>query len=295
MIFQPLGVVPPVVTPLTTEEGINEGGLRTLINHVINGGCHGVFVLGTTGEFYGFTVEEKKRIIQVSVEETAGRIPVYAGTAGITTRECIELTQIAQENGVDAISILTPMFIRPTQEELYQHFKTIAESTNLPVVLYNNLPKTGVTISPATVERLAEIPNIVGIKDSTGDFSLTVEYIRRTRKKEFHVLAGRDTLIHACLCHGGKGSIAACANIVPRLVADIYDKYVTGDVAGSLEAQFKLAPLRMAFSLGSFPTVIKEGLELIGIEVGPCMRPVGRMSTEEKRELKKILIELGVI
>jgi len=139
------------------------------------------------------------------------------------------------------------------------------------------------------------VPNIVGIKDSSGDFTLTAEYIRLTRDKDFHVLMGRDTLIHAALCHGGKGSIAACANVAPRLVADIYDKYMAGDIKGSLDAQFKLAPLRIAFNLGTFPAVIKEGLNLLGFDAGPCMEPVGPMSDEERQQLRKILTDMGLL
>jgi 4-hydroxy-tetrahydrodipicolinate synthase len=139
------------------------------------------------------------------------------------------------------------------------------------------------------------VPNIVGIKDSSGDFTLTGEYIRLTRGKDFHVLLGRDTLIHAGLCYGARGSIAACANVAPRLVADIYDLYVAGDVQGSLEAQFKLAPLRIAFNLGTFPAVIKESLDLLGIDAGACMAPVGSMREEERRQLKKILADMGLL
>lgn len=295
MSFTPKGVIPAMVTPLNQDYKLNESGLRKLVDFLIEGGVHGLFVVGTSGEFYGFTPEEKREIVQITVDEAKGRLPVYAGTGAITTKDTIALTRIAQESGADAVSVLTPMFIKPSQQELYRHYKAIAESTDLPVVLYNNLPKTGVTITADTVERLADIPNIVGVKDSTGDFTLTAEYIRRTRNKDFHVLAGRDTLIHACMCYGGSGSIAACANIAPRLLADIYDKYVAGDVAGSLEAQYKVAPIRMAFSLGSFPTVLKESLELLGIDAGPSLSPIGTMSSEERQELKVVLREAGVL
>lgn len=187
------------------------------------------------------------------------------------------------------------MFISPSQNELIKHYTAISGSTGLPVLLYNNPPKTGVNLSAATVQKLADLPNIVGIKDSSGDFTLSGEYIRLTRDKDFHVLMGRDTLIHAGLCYGGTGSIAACANVAPRLVADIYDKYVAGDVKGSLEAQFTLAPLRIAFNLGTFPAVIKESLVLLGFDAGPCMEPVGAMSDDERAQLRKILTDMGLL
>lgn len=295
MSFVPKGIIPAMITPLTEEGRVNKSAYRKFINYLIDGGSHGIFVAGTTGEFYGLSAEEKKELFEIAVAEVDGRVPVYAGTGAITTRECMQLTQIAEQCGADAVSILTPMFISPTQEELYQHYKAIAGSTRLPILLYNNLPKTGVTIAPATVERLAEIDNIVGVKDSSGDFSLTSEYIRRTRDRSFSVLSGRDTLIHACLCYGGSGSIAACANIAPRICADIYDKFVAGDIQGSLEAQFSITPLRLAFTLGSFPTVIKEGLKLLGIEAGPCMGPIGPMKQAEKEELRRILQQMGLL
>lgn len=295
MNFEPKGILPAMITPLTKEGKVNEKALRKLINYLIDGGIHGIFAIGTTGEFYGLTHDEYRETIQITLDEVKGRVPVYAGASAITTKEVINLVNIAEECGVDALSVLTPMFISPNQDQLYTHYKTIAENTKLPILLYNNVPKTGVNITAATVEKLADIDNIIGIKDSSGDFTLTGEYIRRTRGKNFHVMLGRDTLIHAGLCYGAKGSVAACANVAPRLCADIYDKYMAGDREGSLEAQFTLAPLRLAFTLGTFPTVIKEALELLGIEAGPCMDPVGPMTDEEREQLKKVLINMGIL
>lgn len=294
--FTPSGIIPAVVTPLTPEGTFNENAMRKLINFLIGGGIHGLFITGTTGEFYGLTPEEKRAIFEVTLDETKGRVPVYAGTNGITTRESVQLTQLAEECGIDAVSVLTPMFITPTQEQLIGHYKAIAANTSLPVLMYNNPPKTGVTLAAPTVAKLAAISNIVSIKDSSGDLTLTAEYIRLTRGIDnFNVLMGRDTLIYGALCYGAAGSIASCANVAPRLCADIYDKYVAGDLKGSLEAQFKLAPLRIAFTIGTFPAVIKESLSLLGIDVGPCMEPVGPMTPEEREKLRKVLIEMELL
>lgn len=295
MNFQPKGILPAMITPLTNEGKVNIPALRKLIEHLICGGVHGIFAIGTTGEFYGMTNDEYREILEVTLDQTAGRVPVYGGANCIGTYQSIELAQIAQEIGVAAISVLTPYFISLNQDEVYKHFEAVAKSTDLPIILYNNSPKTHIPITPATVAKLADIDNIVGIKDSTGDFTNTVEYIRLTKDKNFHVMLGRDTLIHAGLCHGASGSVAACANVAPRLVADIYNKYISGDIQGSLQAQFDLAPLRVAFGLGSFPTVIKEALELIGIKAGPCMMPTGTMTAEEKEQLKKILIDMELL
>ena len=294
--FKPKGIIPAVITPLTNDGKFNEKAMRKLLNYLITGGVHGLFVVGTTGEFYGLTPEEKRDIFRITMDETKGKVPVYAGTNGITTRETVMLTQLAEDCRVDAVSVLTPMFVSPTQDQLIKHYRTIAENTSLPVVLYNNPAKTSVNLAPATVAKLAEIPNIVGIKDSSGDMTVTAEYIRLTQHMDdFSVLMGRDTLIYGALCYGAKGSIASCANVAPGLCVDIYEKFIAGDLKGSLKAQFTLAPLRIAFTLGTFPAVIKESLNLLGIEAGPCMEPAGPMTSDEKTKLRKVLIDMGLL
>ena len=187
------------------------------------------------------------------------------------------------------------MFITPSEEELYQHFRTIAESTSLPVLLYNNPDRVGNNISVNLIERLADIPNIVGVKDSSGDMTLTAEYIRRTRHKGFRVLAGRDVMILGSLVYGAVGCVASTANIVPSLVVEIYDKYVAGDLPGALEAQFKLAPLRMAFNLASFPVVTKEAMNLVGVPVGASILPNTACSDPNRNKLRDILQQMGAL
>ena len=295
MRFCPKGILPAMITPLTKEYKVNIPGLRKLIDFLISGGVHGIFAIGTTGEFYALTNGEYQEILEVTVDHVKGRVPVYAGANAIGTRESIALAKIAEKAGVTALSALTPYFITITQNELYDHFAAIAGSTSLPITLYDNAPKTHLAIKPATVEKLAKIPNIVGLKDSTGDLTNSAEIISRTKGLDFHVMMGRDSLIHAGLVYGASGAVAATANVAPKLVSDIYNKYIAGDIAGSLEDQYKLLPLRIAFGLGSFPTVIKESLELLGIEAGPCAAPTGPMTTEEKTQLRKILKEMGLI
>lgn len=295
-VFKPKGIIPAMITPLTEDGKFNEKVTRKFVNYLISGGVHGLFIVGTTGEFYGMTPEEKKEVFQVVMDENQGRVAIYAGTNGITTRESVKLTQMAEDCKVDAVSVLTPMFITPNQEQLIKHYTTIANNTALPVVLYNNPPKTGVNLTAATVAKLAEVPNIVSIKDSSGDLTLTADYIRLTQgRDDFSVMVGRDTLIYGALCYGAVGSIASCANVAPRLCVDIYEKYMAGDLRGALEAQFNLAPLRSAFTIGTFPAVIKESLTMLGIEAGPCMDPAGPMTQEERGKLRQVLIEMGLL
>lgn len=296
-MFKPKGIIPPIVTPFSSDGSIDFDAYRMMVNHLIEDGVHGVFPMGTTGEFYAVSDEEYRKLLEVTVETVAGRVDVYAGANSITTRGVIRQIRICEQiKGIDALSVLTPMFVSQTQEELYQHYKTIAESTHMPIILYNNKPKTNVTIEPATAARLARIPNIIGVKDSTGDFTNTLEYVRLTRDVEdFSVLLGRDTLIYAGLCCGCAGSIASCSNVAPRLVADIYDKYMAGDHAGALEAQFKLNPLRIACNMGTFPAVIKEGLVQLGYPVGKCLEPIGELSDEEKGKLHQVLVDMELL
>ena len=289
------GVVTPLITPVDAEERVYESGLRNQIEHVIHGGVHGVFVVGSTGEFYGIDYEEKKRATEITIDQVKKRVPVYVGASAITTRECIKLSQMAERAGAQAVTILTPMFISPSEEELYRHFRTIAESTSLPVLVYNNPDRTGINMSANLIERLAEIPNIVGGKDSSGDLTLTSEYIRRTRDKGFRVMAGRDTMILATLVYGGVGCVAATSNVAPSLVVEIYNKFIAGDIHGSLEAQYKLAPLRIAFGLGSFPVVMKDALNLMGVHVGDPIKPIDHCTEANMAKLKEILITMGLI
>ena len=293
--FVPKGIIPAMVTPIEAGGRINEKALRKLVNHLIEGGVHGLFPVGSQGEFFSLTREEKKTVLRVVIDETAGRVPVYAGTGGITTREAVDLTLMARDLGASAVSVITPYFLVPTQQELIQHFLTIAKAApDLPMLLYSNPDRTGVAMPPATVKELAGVENIVGIKDSSGDMTLSGEYIRLTRSMNFHVLAGRDTLIYATLCYGGTGSITATANVDPRVPVAIYEAFVAGDHKRALEAQYQLAPLRIAFGLGTFPVVIKEALNMIGIEAGAAIPPVGSMSRENREKLRKILEEMGL-
>ena len=293
-MLAPFGIIPAMVTPLTTDDAINERALRKLTNHLIAGGVHGVFAMGSQGEFWAFSAEEKRRVWEIVVEETRERVPVYAGTATVTTRETIALTRFAEQIGVDAVSILTPFFVSPNENELYEHYRAIAASTRLPVLLYGNPARTGVKISPNLLARLAQIENIVGIKDSSGDLELTAEYIRVV-PKDFAVLMGRDTLILGGLLYGAKGAIAATGNVAPCLVVKIYECFKAGDIAGAQRAQEELAPLRRAFSWGTFPVVIKEALDLMGMEGGPGRAPVGALTLEQRERLKGVLRDMGLI
>ena len=288
------GIIPAMITPMNDSEEIDEAGMRELINYLIDSGVHGIFICGSQGESYALTEEEKKRIINIVVDEVNDRIPVYAGTGATTTKASIRLSRYAEDAGADAVTIVTPYFIKPSQDELYMHYRRIAESIDIPVLIYNNPGRTGVNLEAKTVRRLAEIDNIVGIKDSSGDLTLTAQYIMEC-PKEFAVLAGRDSLILATLLYGGKGAVAATANVAPKLVVEIYESFMRGDLERARELQFKLLPLRLAFNLGTFPAVVKEAMNILKRPSGPARSPVSSLPEDKRQRLKSILKGIGLI
>lgn len=291
-MFTPEGVVPALVTPLTRSGELLEDGLRSVLDYVIAGGVHGVFVLGSSGEIYGLSAAQKRRVVEITVEHVAGRVPVYAGASEITTRDCVATARMVQEvGGVAALSVLTPYFMTPTQSELVEHFTTIAHSTQLPVILYANPGRTHVALTVPTVQTLAEVDTIVGIKDSSGDLRLTSDYIRET-PDDFSVLVGRDTLIFAALCHGAQGAIASTGNIAPKVVAGIYDAFKAGDTAKALELQNRLTPLRNLVDVATFPVVLKEGLRMAGIETGYCFAPARDLDDRYRAPLARVVADL---
>ena len=218
------GIIPALITPMNPDESINEEGLRAVIEYMINGGVHGIFILGSQGESFALTIEERKRVIARAIEVTDGRVPVYVGTGMITTALAVQMTELARTLGADAVSVITPYFIKPSQKELIDHYKSIAEAASeMPVLLYNNPMRTGVNIEVETVLALADVNNIAGVKDSSADLIQTMNYIEATRGRDFSVLVGNDALIFAALVSGGKGAVAATANVAPALIVGIYN------------------------------------------------------------------------
>ena len=289
------GIIVPMITPVDAADKIDEARLRKQVDYVIKGGTHGILAFGSNGEFYMFDQNEMKTAFAIIMDQVKGRVPVYFGIGAISTTKCVALAEMAEKMGAKGISILQPMFLKPTAEELFQHFKTIAEAVpNLPVLLYNNPGRTGYTIPTGVVEKLAhKVTNIVGMKDSSGDMTQTSEYIRMNRDVDFKVFGGKDTLIYATLCHGGVGAVCSTVNYMPELVLPIYDKFMAGDLKGALEAQFKMNPVRLSMDKASFPVAAKDMANLRGQDVGNPIHP--SLSTAEgsiareamKAEMKK--------
>jgi 4-hydroxy-tetrahydrodipicolinate synthase len=272
------GIIPAMVTPLTTEQKVNQSVTRQLTNHLLDSGVHGLFILGTNGEFHLLSTEEKLEVARIVIEEVNGRVPVIVGTGGISTEETIDLSQKMEQLGADALSLITPFFIPTSQEEMAVHFEKVAESISLPVLIYNIPARTGVNLEPETVARLAKVPNIVGIKDSSGSFANIENYINATKDEDFSVFAGTDSLILQTLQAGGKGAVAATANMVPDIVVAIYNEWLEGNIEAAEENQQKLLPLRDTFKYGTLPSVLKKAVELYSVQVGPPKLPVSEIS-----------------
>ena len=290
------GIIPALATPMNDDESINENGLKEIINFVIEGGVHGIFVSGSQGESFSMTTDEKRRVIAVSIEASAGRVPIYAGTGTITTAQAVQLTKMARELGADAVSVTTPYFIKPTQKELIDYYRAVSDSAeDMPVLLYSNPTRTGVMIDIDTVVRLSELDNVVGMKDSSGDIIQTSGYIEATKDMDFSILVGNDACIFSALVSGGKGAVAATANVAPKLIVGMYDAVKAGNIDLARKLQYRLLPIRRAFTMGTFPVVIKEALNLMGLPAGPARKPIQPLSPEKREELKNVMKKAGLI
>lgn len=289
------GIIPPVITPMNPgDESVNIPEFRNQIERQIAGGVHGIFPFGTNGEAYILSLKEKEEILEAAVDQVRGRVPVYAGTGCISTRDTVYLSRRAEAMGADALSIITPSFALASQKELYVHYCEVAKHVSIPIVLYNIPARTGNRLLPETVARLAkDVDVIMGAKDSSGDFENLKAYIRQTRDigKSFAVLAGNDGSILNCLKEGGAGGVAGRANLYPRTVASIYDCFAAGDLEKAQAAQDAILSIQRVYRFGNPNTIIKKAVALMGYPVGDCRRPFNDLCDEGIEELRAVLRE----
>lgn len=275
------GIIAAMQTAMNEDGSINEAEQRRQINRQIEAGVDAVFCLGTNGEFFILSEEEKIRVMEIFVDEVHGRVPVYAGTGCISTADTIALSKKAEEIGVDVLSVITPYFAAISQEELYQHYAALAQEVSVPIVMYNIPMRTGASLAPATVGRLAkQFSNIAGVKDSSGNFNNILSYIQETEGMDFAVLSGNDALILWTLLAGGKGGITAIANILPTIMVGIYQNFLKGDLEAAKQCQNAIGKIRECFKYGNPNSVVKCATNLIGQPVGPCRKPFGILPPE---------------
>lgn len=293
------GIYVPILMPVKNEfdGAIDIERLRQQVSYVIEHGVDGILAFGSNSEFYMFSDDEMLEATEAIVDEAAGRVPVMFGVGHIRTSQCVELAKRAAKLGIDAISVLQPMFITPTQTALYHHFKAIAEAVpDTAVLIYNNPGLAGYPVTIDTIVKLAhDVPNIVGIKDSSGNITNLQELVRQCADIDFKVFAGKDTVVFAGFCCGAAGAVCSTANIYPELVCSIYDKFVAGDYAGSREAQFKLNPIRLSQNAASFPAATKDMANLLGMEVGPSVLPTEATDGAALEGMKAAMREGGYL
>lgn len=286
------GIITPIVTPFDRDlnQSINYEATEQLIDHLIDKGVKGIFILGSNGEFHVIDHQEKIAFAEKVVKIVDHRVPVFAGTGDCSTKEAIVLSKEMERAGVDALSVITPYFIKPSNEELYGYYEMIAENVNIPIILYNIPKNTGCNLSPEVVEKLADIDNICGIKDSSGDMENLQAYIEKTKEKNFDVLVGSDSKISEGFKLGAKGAIAGTSNVITEVLVDLFSALQTENDEKAKSLQKSIDVLRKILKLGTVPSILKRSVELAGIaSVGPARKPVNETTKEVDGEIGKVL------
>ncbi|HOE64337.1 MAG TPA: 4-hydroxy-tetrahydrodipicolinate synthase [Candidatus Sumerlaeota bacterium] len=282
------GSICAVVTPFKNGM-VDEVKLEKLVEFQIANGTKGIVPCGTTGESATMSHEEHRRVIKIVINAAAGRVPVIAGTGSNSTDEALSLTKFAKDAGAQAALLITPYYIKPTQEGLYRHYRKVADEVELPQILYNVPSRTGVSINPETVERLAQHPNIVAIKDATG----SLDYASEIRSRcNITILSGNDSLNLPLLSIGAKGAISVVANVIPRLVSDMIESFLAGDTKKAEEIHKKIFPLTRTLFIETNPIPVKAALEMMGLMGGEIRMPLTPLSDKNvsllKSEMEKI-------
>jgi 4-hydroxy-tetrahydrodipicolinate synthase len=283
-----------IITPFRRDESIDEAAFRRFIEFQITGGVDFLVACGTTGESVTMTEDEQARVVELTLEYAAGRVPVVAGAGGYNTREVIEKAQRYENIGVDAILSVTPYYNKPTQEGLFQHYRAIAEATRLPIILYSVQGRTGVNLEPATVARLAEIENIVGIKEASANISQIAEIFSLV-DDSFKIFAGDDSVVLPVAALGGVGVISVASNLLPRLVSDFCHASVENRLEEARRLNRQLTPIFKAMFIESNPIPVKAALAMTGMIEEVYRLPMTSMGHANRIKLEQVLTETGVL
>ena len=292
-VFTGAGVA--IVTPFHANGEVNYEKLAELIEFQIANSTDAIIICGTTGESSTLTHEEHLDVIKYCAEKVAGRVPVIAGTGSNCTETAIYLSTEAEKYGVDGLLIVSPYYNKATQNGLYAHYKAIAESVKIPIILYNVPSRTGCNILPETVVRLCnDVENIVGVKEASGNISQVVKLMSLAGGK-IDLYSGNDDQIVPLLSLGGKGVISVLSNVAPKQTHDICAKFFAGDIAGSTAEQLKAIPLCDALFCEVNPIPVKKALNLMGMEVGPMRMPLTEMEEANAAKLEKAMKDYGIL
>ncbi|MGC8787127.1 MAG: 4-hydroxy-tetrahydrodipicolinate synthase [Anaerolineae bacterium] len=286
------GVYVVVCTPFTEDDELDEAALRRHIRFLLDAGVHGVIPTGSTSEFAALSEAERKKIVDITIEEVNSRVPVVVGTAAVSTRDTIMYSQYAEKAGADGVMIVPPYYCHPTEREIYRHYQAVAESIRIPIMLYNNPWTSGVDMQPALIARLAQIENIAYIKESSGDMRRVSEIMRLCGDK-MTIFCGADNLALEMFAMGVPGWVAAPANAIPKQCVRLYELAVEKkDFAQAKELYFKMLPFFTALESGQFVQYVKASLEILGHPIGSPRKPLLRPSEEEIEQLREILAAL---
>jgi 4-hydroxy-tetrahydrodipicolinate synthase len=288
------GSIVAIVTPMHADGSLDYPGLNRLIDWHIAEGTDGIVIVGTTGESSTVSVEEHCALIKAAVEHGRGRIPVIAGTGGNSTAEAIKLTEYAKEVGADAALLVVPYYNRPTQEGMYRHFKAIAEAADLPVILYNVPGRTVADMSNETILRLAAIPNIVGVKDATGNLGRGIDLLRLA-PADFAVYSGDDPTAMALMFCGGHGNISVTANVAPRAMHDMCMAAMRGDIEAAVEINNKVFPLHQKLFVEPNPVPVKWALAEMGLMQDGIRLPLVPLAGDYHDSVRGALRDAGVL
>ncbi|OAT85892.1 4-hydroxy-tetrahydrodipicolinate synthase [Desulfotomaculum copahuensis] len=283
-----------MVTPFTKDLTVNYNQARKLARHLVQSGSDGLVISGTTGESPTLTRDEKIELFRVIVEEVGGQATVIAGTGGYSTADSITLTQAAEKVGVDGVMLVCPYYNKPSQEGLYEHFKTIAASTNLPVLLYNIPGRTGVNLLPATAARLAQVDNIVALKEAAGSMDQVSE-LRRVLPDDFTLYSGDDSLTLPMLALGAKGVISVCSHVVGPRIKDMINAFTSGNTTLATQIHLELYPVFKGLFITTNPVPVKAAMNLLGWNAGPPRLPLVEATADEKEKIKSTLAALKLI
>ncbi len=281
------------MTPFREDERIDCSAWQALIDMLISAGVDGLFVSGSSGEFCSMELQERVVALRFCKQAIDGRVPLIANVGCISTRDTIALAQQAQAIGADAIAVITPYYIRPTQQELADHLVEVCRAVHVPVLAYNFPFHGGVTLAAETLAAVAaKAPNLAGVKDSSGSIDLAIAYRNAITDREFAVFTGGDPILLAALEAGCAGTITAAANFAPKVFVDLYRNYRARSIAEAQRLQTLAAEMGAALGLHTFPSVVKAGLGMVGFPVGPCRKPVGTLPEDARRELARVIDHL---
>ena len=288
------GSLVALITPMRADGAVDEDAFKRLVDWQITQGTSGLIPVGTTGESPTLSHDEHRRVVELTIEVAKGRAPVIAGAGSNSTEEAIALTRHAKQAGADAVLVVTPYYNKPTQEGLFLHFKAIADSVDLPIIIYNIPPRSVVDMSVETMAKLAKHPNIIGVKDATANLARPL-HTRHACGREFCQLSGEDHTVLAFLAAGGVGCISVTANVAPRQCADMHASWQDGRVEDAMRVQDRLLPLHDALFSETSPGPVKHAANLLGYGSGHCRLPLAPPSETTRDRVRGAMVQAGLL